>query len=189
MHCWTFNAYRSRFSRLSLIITLISFHSPFIHPGRRLFIQTCCLIQCWPSALRPWAFPARPWVWPVIYEDDHLVDPGCHGQQDGNLLINAPHPHPPGALALQPCLIDTRKIKQRGCPSRPGISFPPTIAFDWAGGSSSYCSDCRDPAQYQEQKQHPHSSFIHLLKSVSHGCRRAIPPFNKRNGSMRVISF
>lgn len=29
-------------------------------------------------------------VWPVIYVYGHLVGPGCHGQQDGNPLINTP---------------------------------------------------------------------------------------------------
>lgn len=53
MHCWSFNAYRSGFFRLLLIITLISFHSSFILPGRCHFIQTCCLIQCWPCVFWP----------------------------------------------------------------------------------------------------------------------------------------
>lgn len=38
-----------------------------------------------PALVCPLTGPA---VWPVIYVYDHLVGPDCHGQQDGNLLIN-----------------------------------------------------------------------------------------------------
>lgn len=50
-----------------------------------------------PALARPLTSPA---VWPVIYVYDHLVVPGCHGQQDGNLLINTLST----AFTLQPLL-------------------------------------------------------------------------------------
>lgn len=78
-----------------------------------------------PSALvRPLTGPA---VWPVIYVYDHLVGPGCHGQQDGNLLIDTLS----AAFTLQPCFIETKMIKQHDCLFRCIVSFP---YFSEAGG-------------------------------------------------------
>lgn len=61
-----------------------------------------------PALVCPLTSPA---VWRVIYVYDHVVGPGCHGQQDGNLLINTLS----SALTLQPCCTETKIIKQYDC--------------------------------------------------------------------------
>lgn len=53
-----------------------------------------------PALVRPLTSPA---VWPVIYVYDHVVGPGCRGQQDGNLLINTLR----SAFTWQPGLSET----------------------------------------------------------------------------------
>lgn len=64
-------------------------------------------------------------VYHVIYVYDHVVGPGCHGQQDGNLQINAPT----SAFTLQPCFIETKIIKLCDCLFRCSASFPPPITW------------------------------------------------------------
>lgn len=61
-----------------------------------------------PALVCPLTGPA---VWRVIYVYDHVVGPGCHGQQDGNPLINTLS----GAFTLPPCFIETKMIKQYDC--------------------------------------------------------------------------
>lgn len=61
-----------------------------------------------PALVCPLTGPA---VWPVIYVYDHLVGPGCHFQQDGNLLINALS----AGFTPQPGFIQTKTIKQYDC--------------------------------------------------------------------------
>lgn len=61
-----------------------------------------------PALVRPLTSHA---VWPVIYVYDHLVGPGCHGQQDGNLLINTLCT----AFTSQPGFIQTKIMKQYDC--------------------------------------------------------------------------
>lgn len=75
-----------------------------------------------PALVRPLPGPA---VWPVIYVYDHRVGPGCHGQQDGNLLINTLS----AAFTLQPGFIQTKIMKQYDCLFGSSVSFPQTITF------------------------------------------------------------
>lgn len=63
-----------------------------------------------PALVRPLTSPAAR---PVIYVYDHLVGPGCHGQQDGNLLINILFT----AFTLLPGFIQTKIMKQYDCQS------------------------------------------------------------------------
>lgn len=74
-----------------------------------------------PALVCPLTGPA---VGPVIYVYDHAVGPGCHGQQDGNRLINTLS----SPFTLQP---ETKIIKQYDCLFRSSVSFPRTITFYW----------------------------------------------------------
>lgn len=140
--------------------------SDFSFEGRLHFIQDCCLIQCWPFALCPCVCPLSGHaVWSFIYEDDHLVGPGCHGQEDGDLLIDA-SPFRCSHFAAMPYWHKDNKMV-------------------WLSVLSGCFISCNNHASLRQEEAHHAAliaeiklnirnrnsySFIHLLNPVSQGC-------------------